>query len=798
MNLKSNNNNKIVYKIAKASLNSSKLKTGFMTITISLAICFIVVIGLVTLNYKTYEREQVKGMQDCMFYEVSEEQINSLKADSDVKCAMMYKRGIERIIGETKLLPIYYDYNVKEIKAYEIVEGTLPNKVNEIVIDKAVLQTLGKECKVGEKVDILGEAFVVSGLLDAGKELTYPLLLSKEYSKNGKLFENGRTDALIKVSDNMKIPNSAYIKNFFFELGNKYGIERKNVNSNNHFVDSFSINQNEMMGFVGLSVTILVISGIVIYSIFYLSVSSKVREFAQLRTIGMTKKQMKKMIKIEGLNYCKFGIILGIILGAIIAWFVARDGYTLINILKISVVATVLGVISVYISVSKPAKIASEFSPVEGLRYTGNDENIKISKKLCRKLTPSSLGRIQVSKNRKKTLITLISLSIGGVLFICAVAFANSIDPMQYSRESSFHNCEYQVSVTREVRDSEKNGFYNFIKDENNLTKIKNELEQLEEVEKIKVNKAFTVTLEYKGEVIEDVVAPMTATHTEAMIAGLDAGTGDYVTLKENGEAYFIMADVFEEVYGWRPSLGDEVTIHYFNGKDNTIKLKLGGIGNTKFSSANINADNTIVDGWIFLPDNIYEQIEKDLDTTSSLYVTTKNHIFNEELDEKVKDIVRKYDGTEVLTLLEHYEYAKESLTGMGRYVVALSAFIVLFSFINLINTVITSVVSRKTEMAVLQSIGMSKKQISKMIIFENIYLAIPNCIVSSILGPVLALIIIKIFWKFGIKYMFFNVPVIAIIIYVLVSVLIPSVIAIACTKVFNKQSIVDRLRENQ
>ena len=134
----------------------------------------------------------------------------------------------------------------------------------------------------------------------------------------------------------------------------------------------------------------------------------------------------------------------------------------------------------------------------------------------------------------------------------------------------------------------------------------------------------------------------------------------------------------------------------------------------------------------------------------------------------------------------------------MGRYIVALSAFIVLFSFINLINTVITSVVSRKTEMAVLQSIGMSKKQISKMIIFENIYLAIPNCIVSSILGPVLALIIIKIFWKFGIKYMFFNVPVIAIIIYVLVSVLIPSVIAIACTKVFNKQSIVDRLRENQ
>lgn len=797
MNLKSNNNNKIVYKIAKASLNSSKLKTGFMTLTIALAICFIVVIGLATLNYKTYEREQVKGMQDCMFYEVSEEQINSLKADPDVKCVMMYKRGIERIIGETKLLPIYYDYDLKEIKAYEIVEGTVPSKVNEIVIDKAVLQSLGKESKVGEEVEVLGEIFVVSGLLDNGKNLIYPILLSKEYAKDGKLFENSRTDALIKVSDNMKIPNSAYIKNFFFELGNKYGIERKNVNSNNHFVDSFSINQNEMMAFLGLSVTVLVISGIVIYSIFYLAISSKVKEYAQLRTIGMTKKQMKKMIKIEGLNYCKFGITLGIILGAIIAWFVVRNGYTIINLLKVAVVATFLGILAVYISVSKPAKIASEFSPVEGLRYTGNDENIKASKVLCRSLKPSSLGRIQVSKNRKKTLITLISLSIGGVLFICAIAFSNSMDPMEYTRESNFHNCEYQILLTREVTDGEKNGFYNFIKDENILTNLKNEIEQLEEVEKIKVNKAFSVTLEYKGEVIEDMVAPMTASHTGAMIEGLDSGTGDYATLKANGEAYFIMADVFEEIYGWKPSLGDEVTIHYFNGKDNTIKLKLGGIGNTKFSSANINADNTTVDGWIFLPDNIYEQIVEDLDTTSSLYVTTKNHIYNEELDEKVKDIVRKYDGVEVLTLLEHYEHAKESLFSMGRYIVALSAFIVLFSFINLINTVITSVVSRKMEMAVLQSIGMSKKQIDKMIIFENIYLAIPNCIVSSILGPVLALLVIKIFWKFGIKYMFFHVPITAIIIYVLVSVLIPSVIAIACTKVFNKQSIVDRLREN-
>lgn len=126
---------------------------------------------------------------------------------------------------------------------------------------------------------------------------------------------------------------------------------------------------------------------------------------------------------------------------------------------------------------------------------------------------------------------------------------------------------------------------------------------------------------------------------------------------------------------------------------------------------------------------------------------------------------------------------------------IGLSAFIVLFSFINLINTVITSVVSRKKEMAVLQSIGMPKNQVNKMIIFENIYLAFPNCVISSILGPILTIVVINIFRHFGIKYMFFHIPVAAIVIYIIISILIPSVIAIICTEMFNKQSIVDRLR---
>ena len=797
MNLKSNNNKKVISQLARASFVSSKLKVAFMSITIGLAICFIMVMGLATLNYKTYEKEAVKGMQDCMYYEVSQEQIDDLKANENIKCVMTYRKGIERNIGDIKINPVYYEYDVKDIKTYKLLAGNTPVNKNEIVIDVFVLKELGKNGIVGEELELLGETFVVSGLLDNGKGLSYPVLFSKEYSESGKIFENSRTDALVKVVDNMNIPSTEYIKNFFFELGKENGIPRRNVNCNDKFVDSFSLDTNEVLTFIGLSIGVLVISGIVIYSIFYLSVSSKVREYAQLRTIGMSKKQMKKMIKLEGLNYCKLGITLGVIVGGVVAYFLVPEGYILLNFIKVAVISIVLGVFAVLISVSKPAKIASEVSPVEGLRYTGDSENISASSKLCRNLSPSSLGKIEVNKNKKKTIMTLISLIIGGVLFIFAVTISDSVDELAYARMGSFSNSEYHISFTDEVSENSKNGIYDFIKEKNNLTELKKELEQLEEVEKVKANKSFKVKYEYNGEIFDDAIAPMDNSHTASAQKAVLEGTGDYNTLKENREGYLPMVGVFKEIFGWSPELNDKITLHYFNGEDKSLEVNLGGIGSNMFSGYNIEADNTSVEGWLLIPDNMYEEIVGDLDTTMSLRVATKGHIYNEELDNKIKELVDKYDGLEVVTFTDYYANAQNNLANIKNIMIGMSIFIVVFSFINLINTVITSVVSRKKELAVLQSIGMSRKQVNKMLIFENIYLSLPNCIISSILGPILSFALIEILKSFGIKYMFFHLPVSAILVYLLISILIPSIVAICSIKMFNKETIVDRLRDN-
>ena len=88
----------------------------------------------------------------------------------------------------------------------------------------------------------------------------------------------------------------------------------------------------------------------------------------------------------------------------------------MVNTLLIA--ASVFAVIYVItmISVRKPAKLASAVSPMEALRYIPQDDMKQTAnKKMCRKLTPLSLGAMNFTKNKKKAGVTMLSLAFGGI-----------------------------------------------------------------------------------------------------------------------------------------------------------------------------------------------------------------------------------------------------------------------------------------------------------------------------------------------------------------------------------------------
>ena len=122
--------------------------------------------------------------------------------------------------------------------------------------------------------------------------------------------------------------------------------------------------------------------------------------------------------------------------------------------------------------------------------------------------------------------------------------------------------------------------------------------------------------------------------------------------------------------------------------------------------------------------------------------------------------------------------------------------FIVLFSMINLINTLITNFMSQRTELAMLQSIGMTRGQIKTLVIGEGLVLAVGNVIISLLFGSLLGYGVCRLFGYMGVDYMVYQFPLAYSLIYIGVVVLVPCLIALFMIRKFKGQSLVERLRE--
>ena len=142
------------------------------------------------------------------------------------------------------------------------------------------------------------------------------------------------------------------------------------------------------------------------------------------------------------------------------------------------------------------------------------------------------------------------------------------------------------------------------------------------------------------------------------------------------------------------------------------------------------------------------------------------------------------------------YEKEFNSFRGMFLLLGTVLSFVAgLVGIINFVNTVITGIVSRKKELAVLQAVGMTERQLKEMLIWEGLLYASGSAllavILSAVLEPLLSDVLEKVFWFFSGHFTLMP----AVIAFPLFLVLGASVPLIVC-RVLSKQTIVERLRE--
>ena len=118
-----------------------------------------------------------------------------------------------------------------------------------------------------------------------------------------------------------------------------------------------------------------------------------------------------------------------------------------------------------------------------------------------------------------------------------------------------------------------------------------------------------------------------------------------------------------------------------------------------------------------------------------------------------------------------------------------------LVGVLNFFNAIMTGILSRRREFAVLQSVGMTSRQLKAMLIYEGMFYALGAAaaalILSVVLNPLVGNLLENMFWFFTAKFTVTPV-LLAIPVFALLGWLIPSIMY----RQTAKRSVVERLRE--
>lgn len=275
------------------------MSSFFAGLSIFLAITLVSTLSLFIVGTQTFEKNTLEHMQHVMYMNVTNEQIQKITSDSRIERCDPYKKLEKTFQSQNiKYCLSYYGNYAKNQENYVSIEGKDPENYNEILVDKAFMQALGKEAVVGEHIDLdidgKMQNFIISGYTNQNTPVgTHFIHVSKAFAEQSLLMKDLPYTALVRINDITGVPASAFTT-IAYQIAMDYEIKRPNVNVNGKFEQSLQSGNSGIYMFFFVSVILFIAGSIVIYSIFYLSITARVQQIGQLQTIGMTEKQVNQ------------------------------------------------------------------------------------------------------------------------------------------------------------------------------------------------------------------------------------------------------------------------------------------------------------------------------------------------------------------------------------------------------------------------------------------------------------------------------------------------------------------------
>lgn len=475
MNVK---NRKCIRKLSWRSLWASRKRNSIAIIAIALTALLFTSLFTIAMSinssYENYTFRQVGGYCHGSFKEVTEEQIENISAHPNVKAAgKRINVGYmdSGIFAKAPAEISFMDDNCTKWSFAEPTTGHKPQGRNEIAMDSRTLELLGVEPKVGAEIEL---TYTVGALSQSPYEKTDTFILvgwweyddispvhyiniSEEYAKEieaeavSKGLEPFRIDLNVMMASSMNIRGQ--MEQVDLDLGYAWDEtgegELARIGVNWGYTSSQlgeSIDVTTIAAIIAFLALVILTGYLIIYNIFQISVTGDIRFYGLLKTIGVTPRQLKRMIRQQALLLCIAGIPVGLLLGygvgasltpVVMARTTLGVGASTVSASPLIFFASALfAIMTVLLSCARPGRIASKVSPVEATKYT----EIARSKKKRRTIRGAKVHQMvfaNLGRNKRKTVLAVISLSLSVVLFNILVAFTGGFDMEKYLAKQS-------------------------------------------------------------------------------------------------------------------------------------------------------------------------------------------------------------------------------------------------------------------------------------------------------------------------------------------------------------------------
>ena len=854
MKMLENNNRKFIKTLSTNCLKANKSRNRIAILAIILTTVLFMALATVYEGMQVSLKEQSLRQAGTKFM-FSIKNLTKEEAERLVSDKSLTEAGIERYVANA-INPELNNMNAiagwvsqtnAENSFMELEKGRYPQNENELACDSEVLRLLGLPYKTGSTFTLQYAA----GEKTMEKQMTVcGIWKGKKYEQNASIFVSeafveealqnydGEYAAFKETSYDVRgsFADEKHIGQKLDKLVEKLGYDPKAKRGEEGFLihhinpayeAAGAKNPAESALIGGIAILLILAAGyLIIFNIFKISVEKDIRLYGQLKTIGTSPKQIRSLVIRQGMRLAITGIPAGLILGCLLGnaflpfvmsntW--ADETAFIIPSVWVWLLSALFTLLTVRISCGKPSRTAGKISPIEALKYHGAKQILKTKKKgrqSAHRLLSMAYGNL--ARNKGKTILVVLSISMSAVLLNSILNYTGSMDKETYIRREAVtdfnvSNAELLKPMSKDYQKIVQSGTAQELSGLANVTDFgKIYCYMLPEEQNpdhfADTAKITRINQQDMPESIEAFDPDETPGRIEAfdpnrMLYGFDENalaqtklieggidyeklcTGDYIIMQG------FLSDTGEYDYNSQEFHAGDTIEAVINGnvREYTVMAVVGAASSLNMSYSKGGYESMVFAEPVFL--GLFPAMQNPI-----------HCIFNakpgkfEELNEEIGGFAEGH-GLSVITKLTAEEDFKEMQNTYNMAGVIAAAILGMIGILNLINVIMTGAIARQQEFASMRSIGMSRRQLRRMMIYEGILYAALSALAGLALSGLLSVTLVRNLTS-GLWFMAYHFTLFPAIAASMLCLMLAAGISAATDKIWNKGSIVELLRK--